>query len=464
MAGSSSAGGGDLTSVATALFEANFGSAEGSAVVFAPGRVNLIGEHTDYNGGFVMPLALSKRTVIVGRGSMVPKEEVESAVCRIISSDFPHVVSFKADDDLKPGEVEWANYIKGVVAAFRKDTPPGHEISFDAAIASDLPLGGGLSSSAALEVSMATLLEEITGIDIGGIDYPPFTWYCLPKLKLRCQWSDHNFVGVPCGIMDQFVSALAVTGSTLLIDCRTKEFETVPLDDPDVVIVVANSGIRHRNASGDYAERVQQCEDALAAIKKRHPDVMDLRDAFPAWVVEIEGEVDEKVFKRARHVVSEDRRTLCCAMALRRRDYNIVGGCMSESHASLKDDYEVSIPELDSMVAIANQVDGVYGSRMTGGGFGGCTVTLVKKEAAEALMTKLRVDYLAETGNPCECFVTSPSGGADVLVPLRSTFGISKSTAVLAASVLLVAGAIVTAAVAVSSRGGGGVRAHGHAR
>ncbi|CAB1107800.1 unnamed protein product [Ectocarpus sp. CCAP 1310/34] len=374
-----------------------------------------------------------------------------TAGCRIISSAAPEVVSFKADQDLQPGKVEWANYIKASAAcimlgaAFRKDVPEGYELSFDAAIASNVPLGGGLSSSAALEVSMATLLEEITGVRVGGVD----------KALRSHKWSDHNFMGIPCGIMDQFVSALAVAGTTLLVDCRTNAFETVPLDDSGVVFVVTNTGIRHRNASGAYGERVQQCRDAVEAptkawerksfvphgdavyahagmdavqIKKRHPEVEQLRDASLAWVLEVQDEVDEKVFKRARHVVSEDRRTLCCAMALRRKDYGIVGGCMTESHASLRDDYEVpyrnlfakvSIKELDLLVSIAMGTDGVYGSRMTGGGFGGCTVTLVKAEAAQALMTKLREEYLAETGNACECVVTSPCDGAGVLVPLR---------------------------------------------
>ncbi|CBJ31145.1 conserved unknown protein [Ectocarpus siliculosus] len=440
----------ELTNTATALFEASFGPSDGCAVVFAPGRVNLIGEHTDYNGGFVMPLALGKKTVVVGRGSMVPREKAGSAGCRIISSAAPEVVSFKADQDLQPGKVEWANYIKGVVAAFRKDVPEGYELSFDAAIASNVPLGGGLSSSAALEVSMATLLEEITGVRVGGVDK-----------ALRCQWSDHNFMGIPCGIMDQFVSALAVAGTTLLVDCRTNAFETVPLDDSGVVFVVTNTGIRHRNASGAYGERVQQCKDAVEAIKKRHPEVEQLRDASLAWVLEVKDEVDEKVFKRARHVVSEDRRTLCCAMALRRKDYGIVGGCMTESHTSLRDDYEVSIKELDLLVSIAMGTDGVYGSRMTGGGFGGCTVTLVKAEAAEALMTKLREEYLAETGNACECVVTSPCDGAGVLVPLRRP--LFKNTALrIAASVALVACAVSAVVAASRGRGSCGVRAHGH--
>ncbi|CAM9236919.1 unnamed protein product, partial [Hapterophycus canaliculatus] len=376
--------------------------------------------------------------------------------CRIISSDAPEVVSFKADDGLKPGKVEWANYVKGVVAAFRKDVPEGHEISFDAAIASDVPLGGGLSSSAALEVSVATLLEQLTGVPVGGVE--------KALRQAECQWSDHNFVGVPCGIMDQFVSALAVANSTLLVDCRTNEFETVPLDDPDVVFVVANSGIRHRNAGGVYGERVQQCKDAVAAIKKRHPRVEQLRDARRAWVMEIEGEVDEKVFKRARHVVTEDARTLCCAMALRRKDYSIVGSCMNDSHSSLREDYEVSIPELDLLVSIATGVDGVYGSRMTGGGFGGCTVTLVKRGAAETLMSKLRNDYLVETGNTCDCFVTSPGDGAGVIVPLRHPLRLSKRSAVrIAASVLVMTCALTAAAVVASrSKRSCAIRAHDH--
>ncbi|CAM9152727.1 unnamed protein product [Laminaria digitata] len=445
----------ELTGIATKLFESWFGSADGCAVVFAPGRVNLIGEHTDYNGGFVMPLALRKHTIVVGRGRLVPKGQAGVHECRIVSSATPEVVSFKASKELKPGVVEWANYVKGVVFAYLGDVPRGFVLSFDAAIASDVPLGGGLSSSAALEVSVATLLEQITRVHVSGVEKALRQARCMP-----CQWSDHNFMDVPCGIMDQFVSSLAQEQSTLLVDCRDNSFETVPLDDTGVVFVVANSGIRHRNASGAYGERVQQCRDAVEAMKKRHPAIEKLRDASLAWVNEIEGEVDEKVFMRARHVVTEDRRTLCCAMALRRKDYTIVGDCMCNSHSSLKDDYEVSIPELDMLVSIAMGVDGVYGSRMTGGGFGGCTVTLVKHEAAETLMSELRDCYLEKTGNSCECFVTTPCNGAGVIVPLRRP----KEDQYLNVSVMVCnAAAVLLVALAIMYAGAGGARAHEHA-
>ncbi|CAM9526735.1 unnamed protein product, partial [Choristocarpus tenellus] len=351
----------DLVGRGRALFESKFGSSDDCAVVFAPGRVNLIGEHTDYNGGFVMPLALNKRTIAVGKGRVSSKSGAQ-AVCRVVSEKFKdEVIHFNADGTLAPGEPTWANYIKGVVAAYLCDVPPGHSLSFDAAIVSDVPLGAGVSSSAALEVAMATLLEEVLEKNPGGVEK-----------ALRCQSSDHKFLKCPCGIMDQFASVLARQGCTLLVDCASNKYETVPLDDPGVVVVVANSGVTHKHSDGAYGERVAQCAEAVQMIQKQHPEVKQLRDARQEWVEEIKKAVGDKVYRRATHVVSEDRRTLCCMAALRRRDYNIIGDCMNMSHTSLRDDYEVSCDELDCLVDIALGVPGVFGSRMTGGGFGEC--------------------------------------------------------------------------------------------
>ncbi|CAN0096461.1 unnamed protein product [Discosporangium mesarthrocarpum] len=246
-----------LIALGRELFANNFGPADNCAIVFAPGRVNFIGEHTDYNGGFVMPMALQKHTVIVGKGRVYTSSKDDPAGAVGVASR----VQKHRHTSLCPPRRSLSSLQQGVVAAYLCDVAPGQSLSFDAAVVSDIPLGGGLSSSAALEVAVATLLEEILGKKVDGVEK-----------ALRCQSSDHNFVGCPCGIMDQFASVLSQPGCTLLLDCENREFEAVPLDDPDVVIVVANSGVRHALAEGAYGERVVQCQKAVQAVSvPSHP-------------------------------------------------------------------------------------------------------------------------------------------------------------------------------------------------
>ncbi|GAB5033747.1 galactokinase 1 [Nannochloropsis oceanica] len=350
---------------ALSLFQDAFGS-EPDIAAFAPGRVNLIGEHTDYNEGFVFPLALDLRTFVVGRGSLLvrpPNQKVPLTQCRVTSESHQGIVSFVADKGLAPGEPKWVNYVKGVVAEYLKDVPQGKYLVFEAAIASSVPLGSGLSSSASLEVSVATFLEQVLGTTPGKV-----------QKALRCQSAEHKFAHVPCGIMDQFVSAMGRTGKVLLLDCQSQQETLVPLADPDLVILVTNS--------------------KLDSIRNDLPEL---------------------VYKRARHVVTEDIRTLRCVKALKNKDYQAAGQAMVESHESLRDDYEVSCDELDFLVAEAMKVPGVLGSRMTGGGFGGCTVTLVRKQAAGLAAMNIKAAYRARFGVEAETFVTTPSTGASVV-------------------------------------------------
>jgi galactokinase len=375
---------------AAELFEQRFGSPP-QWIVAAPGRVNLIGEHTDYNGGFVLPMAIERRTVIAAGPSGGPirlHSELEGDAELPLASPMPK------------GAPPWTNYLRGVIAASQQR---GVKVpAFDAVIDSEVPLGSGLSSSAALEVSTATLIERMTG----------HTFEPLDKVLL-CQWAEHNYAGMPCGIMDQYISALGKRGHALLIDCRSNESQHVPLADPGIAILIANTNVKHELTGSEYPTRRRQCEEAARAMGYKL-----LREAKPDDLDRIRGKVDGDVFRRARHVIGEDQRTLGAVAAMRAGDWATMGRLMYESHASLRNDFEVSTKELDLMVDLAaslGESGGVYGSRMTGGGFGGCTVSLVKADLADAIASHLRTSYQPKTGIEPMIFVSKPADGATVI-------------------------------------------------
>jgi len=405
----------ELTTKATALFEKRYGY-HPKIGAFAPGRVNLIGEHTDYCEGFVLPMALEKQTVIVGSGQCKLKVEFKKdPICRITSELCEDLEEFRADSTLCPQEPKWANYVKGVVAEYLGDIPAGYALQFDIAIVSDVPLGGGLSSSAALEVATATFLEALLK-RTANVEPPTRTIKAL-----RCQSCEHKFCSTPCGIMDQFISALAEEGKLLLIDCRSQVGTPAKMNLPKCggkmpVVLVCNSNVKHSLASeeggeGEYAKRVRQCKEAVEAMQRHKKAITSLRDANMEDVQLIKSDVADVIFRRAHHVVSENERCQATAAALEHGDYELVGKSMIKSHESLKRDYEVSCKELDILVDIANSVEGVYGCRMTGGGFGGCTVALVDPDAVVKLENELKRRYLEETGKHCTTFVTAPGTG-----------------------------------------------------
>lgn len=385
-----STGAENVLQVAKKFFQEQF-KASPSFAVCAPGRVNLIGEHTDYNDGFVFPMALELVTVIVGRKS-------DGNVCRLATCaqgvDEPHVITFPIhtpDSPLVPGKPSWANYVKGVIANF-----PGPIPAFDAVIATSVPLGGGLSSSASLEVATYTFLEQLTGKEQKDL-----------KVKaLACQKAEHNFANMPCGIMDQFISVMGKRGNALLLDCRSMEATLVPMTNPDLAVLVTNSNVRHELTGSEYPTRRKQCETAAKTLGKP-----SLREVTMAELEANKGKLEDVEFCRARHVVGEIQRTTEAAAALEKENYEKFGKLMVESHNSLRDDYEVSCEELDLLVKLAMEVDGVYGSRMTGGGFGGCTVTLVKRSSVDNLIKHIQEGY----ENKATCVVTSPADGARVL-------------------------------------------------
>jgi galactokinase len=383
----------DLAQQTTADFSKTF-NREPQWIAAAPGRVNIIGEHTDYNDGFVFPMAIERYTVIAAAPNNFQKIQLRSA-----SSDGAAIVDLT--QPLKPGNKGfWGNYPMGVIAGFlARDIKP---VGFDAILRSTVPLGGGLSSSASLEVATATLLEAVTGKTLDPVEK-----------ALLCQKAEHEYAGMPCGIMDQFVSTFGKKDHLLLLDCRSRQTELVPFTDPAVSVLITNTNVRHELTGSEYPTRRKQCETAARIL-----GVPSLRDATPEMLEKGKSQMDEVVFRRARHVIGEIERTTHAAEGIRAGNWPTVGQFMYTSHYSLKDDYEVSCAELDAVVEIAQSIGpkgGVIGCRMTGGGFGGCTVALVKADAVEAIEKKIEADYKGKTGITPSMFVSRPGQGATIL-------------------------------------------------
>jgi galactokinase len=368
---------------------------EGLFVSRAPGRVNLIGEHTDYNDGFVCPMALDRVTAILA----APRTD---ALVRLHSLGMRETVEFRIDREVPKEGPAWALYPKGAAEAVRRRVPVTR--GFDAVVDSNVPLGGGLSSSASFELAMSLAVLAANGQTLP-----------LAELALACQWAEHNYPGMPCGIMDQFISAMGKKGHALLLDCRDRSTRQVPLEDPDLRVVVSNSNVKHALVGGEYAARRRQCEAAVAVVRKEHPAVNALRDVSMNMLEDSRQGMDAVTFRRGRHVITEIQRTVDFAGLLEKRDYRQCGELMYASHASLRDDYEVSCVELDTLVDIARHVPGVYGARMTGGGFGGCIVALCRAAAVEPLTAAIAQEYPAKTGGrQATTFSTVASAGASM--------------------------------------------------
>jgi len=379
----------DLVSDAAAGLQERFG-AQPTVTAAAPGRVNLIGEHIDYCDGFVLPFAIDRHVVIAGAANGTQQIRIATALGR-------EIATFSADSPAERGEPSWSNYARGVIRGFQHR---GHAIpGFDAFILSSVPGGAGLSSSAALECAMATFLE-------GLLD----TVLETKEKALLCQKAEHDFAGVPCGIMDQFASAFGRPNKLVLIDCRSGEPELVPFENPDLTVIIANTMARHELTDGGYATRRQQTEQALAILGKA-----SWRDVTEAEVLANWETMGDPVNRRARHVVSEIARTIAAAAALSRNDFETLGPLMAASHDSLRNDFEVSCEELDVMVDIARSIGrngGVIGSRMTGGGFGGSTVTLCESGRAAEISEMLAARYQETTGIEPQIFASRPAMGA----------------------------------------------------
>ncbi len=400
---------------AAELFRKSFPNETPSCIAVAPGRVNLIGEHVDYTGGFVLPFAIEYSTVVLGTGCIKDSNGDPRAIIRFVSSKSPNdVARVTIDMESAPAEqVSWKSYVTGTVFQYLVDLPPNSCLDLSFSICGDVPLGSGLSSSASLEVSVARFVEEI----LGEAAFSSCPNESPAKIRaLRCQKAENEWANSPCGLMDQYISSAGQEGSLLLIDCTSLEYqETKMAKKNEPVLVVANSNVQHDIGGGEYPVRVQQCRTATQALQKVNSSISSLRDASLLDVAAAKDQMDDISYLRARHVVTENARTLKAKQALEQGDWKLVGELMNASHASMRDDYQVSCEEIDILVNIAQNQPGVYGSRLTGGGFGGCTVTLVDKEAASALMKVLKTEYKATTDKDCFCFVTTAARGAHVL-------------------------------------------------
>jgi galactokinase len=363
-------------------------------VVQAPGRVNLIGEHTDYNDGYVLPIAIDRSVL------MACARRADRTV-RLRTLDFGDQVAFSLDDVRYDERHRWSNYQRGVTVELleRGFDLPG----LDALLTSDVPVAAGLSSSAALEVSMAVTWQTLVGFDLP-----------RPELALLCQRAENSFVGVNCGIMDQFISALGQENAALLIDCRSLEHRAVSLP-AGVAVVVMDTNKQRGLADSAYNTRRAECEQGVALLQAHLPSIKALRDVS---LPEFERHADvlpDNVRRRCRHVIGEDERTLEGVEALARGDAAAFGRLMNASHVSLRDDYEVSCAELDAMVEAAWRAPGVIGARMTGGGFGGCAVALVEQEQAQAFSEQVAPEYQRTADLVPNLYVCSAQAGARVV-------------------------------------------------
>jgi galactokinase len=356
----------------------------------APGRVNLIGEHTDYNEGFVMPAAINFYTWL----AISPRSD---STVNIRSRAFDDLVTVTLNGDLRPRHA-WSDYVVGIIDQIRRS---GKKIAgADILIQSEVPMGSGLSSSAAIEVAAAFSLLSANDISVD-----------RTELALLCQRAENLFVGMRCGIMDQFISCNGTADHALMLDCRSLAFTLLPLS-PASRMVICNTMVKHEHASGEYNKRRDECETGVLLLREFLPEIRALRDVCARELERFREKLPETIYRRCRHVVTENDRVLRAAKALEQHDMKGFGALMAESHASLRDDYEVSSRELDLMVEIASRQSGVFGARMTGGGFGGCTVNLVHAEQAERFRDRIADEYRKATGLSPEIYISTAADGA----------------------------------------------------
>ncbi|WP_310395409.1 galactokinase [Hymenobacter sp.] len=356
-------------------------------LVRAPGRVNLIGEHTDYNGGFVLPAAIDKEMVFaVGLNGR--------AEIRLVAHDLGEIFNLASAADISPSATHWANYLLGVAAQFqaRGLAVPG----FDCVFGGDIPIGAGMSSSAAVECGLAFALNHLLGAGLAPME-----------LARMAQKAEHTYAGVLCGIMDQFASLFGRAGQVVRLDCRSLDYAYFPFDTRACRIVLCNSGVKHSLASTAYNTRRQECERGVAVLQRHHPEVTSLRDATLAQLDKHRAELDPAVYRRCAYVVRENARVEAACQHLVAGDLAAFGREMYASHAGLRDDYEVSCVELDVLVEAARAAPGVFGARMMGGGFGGCTINLVAPDQVDSFIASVGAAYRQRFGRVPETYQTT---------------------------------------------------------
>jgi galactokinase len=366
----------------------------------APGRVNLIGEHTDYNDGFVLPMAIDRAMIVAGAARADRR-------VRIYSVNIDEQATFDLDHPGAPQQGTWLDYVEGTAQSLRQllKDEAARLRGADLFLSSYIPTGGGLSSSAAIEVATGLVLLSLSELEVD-----------RKLLALAGQKAEHEYVGANVGIMDQWTSVFGKSGTALLLDCRTLETTYLPLDTTDLAIVVCDSHVKHELASSEYNKRRAECEQGVELLREFLPAIRALRDVTVAEFQQYETHLPEPIRRRCRHVVTENARTLKAAELLRIGNLQLLGPLMNESHQSLREDYEVSCPELDLLTDTAQQIEGVFGARLTGGGFGGCTVNVVRRTDLNRFTNEVTRAYQHVFGLAPSISVVEPSAGANEIV------------------------------------------------
>ncbi len=360
----------------------------------SPGRVNLIGEHTDYNMGFVLPAAIDKVIYL----AVTPRSDNNCKIFAYDKNEFYEV----SIEDIKRSEKEWANYLLGVVDQLKRG---GYQFSgFNCVFGGNIPIGAGLSSSAALEAGLAFALNHIFNLEIDKLS--------LVKMS---QKAENEFVGVKCGIMDQYINIFGKSGHVLRIDCRSLEKDYFPFDYNNISIVLFDTNVSHSLATSEYNQRRKECSDGIKIIKTDHPKIESLRDVSPELLNEYKSRLNLVIYKRCKYVVEENARLMKACDALSVHDLKVFGALMYQSHEGLSQDYEVSCKELDFLVEILKENPYIYGSRMMGGGFGGCTINLIENDAIDSISIEAKETYKKAFGIEANIYVTKISGGTNII-------------------------------------------------
>ncbi len=364
--------------------------------IVSPGRINLIGEHTDYNNGFVLPTAIDKNIYFYFKKNGSPTK------CNIKSKSYDVVLELDLDA-VKPSETEWENYVLGVIHELKKITTKIE--GFDCLIDSDLPIGAGISSSASLECGMAVGLNSLFNLG-----------QSLETLIKLSRAAEHNYVGTKCGIMDQFAVVMSKKDHVILLDCESLDYELIPIDISPYQFLLLNTNVSHNLASSEYNNRRMECEEGLKIIQKKHPDINSLRHVTLEILEEFRANMDSVIYNRCHYVINENSRVIAAAEHLKAGDLEAFGTLMYQSHDGLENDYEVSCDELDFLVKYSKSNEHILGSRMMGGGFGGCTINLIHKNAVAPYVKEVSEAYKATFGIDLTPIVVNPSGGTSALL------------------------------------------------
>ncbi|MDZ7876745.1 MAG: galactokinase [Saprospiraceae bacterium] len=382
-------------------FKTHFGAVP-KIVVRAPGRINLIGEHTDYNGGYVLPAAIDKAVYF----AVSPREDDE---CHFIAHDLDESFTVSLKKMKKNATYSWANYLMGVLDELQKELlansyQPIALKGVNLVFGGDIPSGGGVSSSAAIENGIGFAVNELFNLGLSRVE--------LFKISQR---AENNFVGMKCGIMDMFASMMGKENAVIRLDCRSLKYQYFPFDAPDYRLVLCNTTVKHSLVDSEYNTRRAECEEGVALFKKYTPSVKTLRNVHISVLLKHKNELRPIVFKRCKYVIEEIVRVEKACKALQKNHLITFGQLMFKTHEGLQNEYEVSCKELDFLVEKARQTEGVLGARMMGGGFGGCTINLVQTDAVEAFIADMKAAYKTAFDIDLPCFVTTPKNGVEVI-------------------------------------------------